>query len=159
LLSDSDGIKWNTFDKIKKSVGDFEQNEELYRFALWTARSLADCILMHKGACLWFRSFVPSSRSHFVTVKWSCAIHIYDARTVQLTDLMGARVLFREVKDTSRGSVLKMHWIRTIESFYLGQLLRRNDRNESVWGSGWTSREGDDREPQPPRNILQCRPV
>jgi len=45
--------------------------------------------------------------------------------------------LFREAKDTFKGVVLKMHWIRTIESFYLGRAKKRS--NESAQRNGWAS--------------------
>lgn len=106
---------------MKKTVGVLEQNEELYRSALWTMRG---CYWQIVSLCIKVPfDFVLLSPHREATLSpWNdCARYIYTCSP----RISWARVLFREVKDTSRGSVLKMHWIRTIESFYLGRLLKK----------------------------------
>jgi len=118
-----------------RSFGDPEQNEELYRFTLWIAL-LTDCILMHKVPLTsFFCPLITKPLCHRETIVHDT--YIRRANHVDHGSYGYARALSSaKLKTHPRGSVLKMHWIRTIESFYLGQLLRRNGRNESVRRNG-----------------------
>jgi len=78
-------------------------------------------------------SFCPR-RAATLSPRNDRARYICDAGVVALAD-QGA--LFREAKDTLERVVLKMHWIRTIESFYLGWAKKRS--NESAQRNGWAS--------------------
>lgn len=80
-------------------------------------------VLMHKGFPL--ISFFCPRRGATLSPRNDRARYIYDAAVLPADQ--GA--LFREVKDTSKGVVLKMHWIRTIESFYLGRAKKRSNRS------------------------------
>lgn len=122
--------------KIKKNIlTNFVHNEGPTTLSLYIAKCtllLTNRIFMHKGSFDFV--LLSSSWSHFVTEKWSRAIHICDA-SMQSSGIRAS--LFREVKDTSRGSCLKCIGSVLSNRFILVVLRRRS--NESAWRNGWAS--------------------
>jgi len=108
----------------------------LYRSTLQNARArllLTNRIFMHKGSFDFV--LLSSSCGHFVTEKRSRAIHTYDASVCPQI----RAPLFREVKDTSRGSCLKCIGSVLSNRFILA-VLRRSGRTNSPEENGWASR-------------------
>jgi len=89
-------------------------------------------------------SFCPR-RAATLSPRNDRARYICDADVAASAD-QGA--LFREAKDTLKGVALKMHWIRTIESFYLGRAKKRP--NESAQRNGWALSFARYNRPRPP---------